>query len=143
MKTKQVYIPYWEWEDYINGMWSKVDKSLYDSLLTKCIDFTGNHVIYGEAMHEVIQLWPKTFINSFTNPSVNHKAHLGHCAACYKIKCPEYITRAAWGFLTDKQRDLANSVAERNIKIWHYDYERKNRTVHKNMGKQMLLQWGP
>ena len=135
----QVYKPYWEWEDYLNGMWRKIPKNEEAKMIKKAIDFTGDHVKYGDAMLEVSKMWPKTMLNSLTNKSINRKAFIGHCAVQYKIDVPEYITRLAWKELTDIQRFLADDIAEKTIN--HYLYETRNIRLHKNMGIQMLLKW--
>ena len=115
----QVYIPYWEWEDYLNGMWSKGDASR----LQEAITFTGDHIKYGSAMKEVITAWPRTMLNSLTNPSINKRAFLGHCAVSFKLGIQEVITRAAWKELTDQQRYLADLVAQSTIDEWKIKYD--------------------
>jgi hypothetical protein len=138
---KRQYVPYYDWEDYINGMWRKLsaeDELLY---LPKAIEFTGNHIVYGNAMGEVIEKWSKTMLNSLTNKSINRRAFLGHCAVQYKINCPEYITRMAWGLLSNEQRYEADLIAEKHIKHWEYEFKTNNRKLYKGLGEQMLLQW--
>jgi hypothetical protein len=61
-------------------------------------------------------------LNSLTNPSINKRAFLGHCAASYAINCPEHITRLAWRGLTDGQRYLADTVAQETIDKWKSRY---------------------
>jgi hypothetical protein len=136
-------VPYWEWEDFKNGMWKKATKENESNLLLSAIEFTGDHIIYGEAMGEVIELWPKTMLNTLSNKSVNRRAFLGHCAVSYAIDCPEYITRQAWGMLTNKQRYDADLIAEKHIKHWEHEFQRKNRNLHKGLGEQMLFEWHP
>lgn len=114
---KQLFVPYWHWEDWKNGMWRRSEFSI-----EQAIDFTGNHIVYGNAMKEVIELWPYTMINNLTSPSVNKRAFLGHCAASYKIGCPEYTTRLAWKELTDIQRELADEIAQQTINEWKKKY---------------------
>lgn len=138
-KIPQVYIPYHKWEDFINGMWRTVDKETEQDMLHKAIAFTSDHELYGSAMKEVVDAWKNTMLNSLTNPSINKRAFLGHCAVQYKIGIPEYITRMAWKQLTDKQRELADHVAQQTINEWTINYARSNKRVHKNMGIQMLL----
>lgn len=116
MKINRVYIPYWDWEDWINGMWRKVENE--DELLQQAVEFTGDHVRYGHAMKEVVIAWPNTMLNSLTNTSINRRAFLGHCAVCYKIGTPEYIVRRAWKLLTDEQRFLADDIAQKTINEW-------------------------
>lgn len=130
---KRAYVPYWEWEDFHNGMWRKGD----ESMMPLAIEFTGDWQRYGEAMGEVIEAWPRTILNGLTNVSINRRAFLGHCAVSYKLKIPESITRQAWFMLTERQRVDADKIAEIHIKA----YERKNITLHPGLGKQMLLEW--
>jgi hypothetical protein len=122
---RQVYIPYWKWECYKNGMWLKVDSKTEQEMLNAAIEFTGNHILYGEAMRKVVYLWENTMINHLTNRSINRRAFLGHCAVYYKLQIPEYIVRRAWKFLDNKQRILADNEAEKTIKEWEIWYTRK------------------
>lgn len=140
-KISRVYVPYWEWEDFKNGMWRKVSKEEENVYLPQAIDFTSDCVLYGKAMGEVINEWKMTMLNSLTNVHINRKAFLGHCAVQFKINCPEYITRMAWKELTDKQRFDADAIAQKHIDNWIKEHERKNRKVHKGLGEQMLFQW--
>jgi len=138
---KRIYIPYTEWEDWHNGMWNKLDKEEEPHMLLKAIRFTSDYIKYGHSMAKVIISWPNTMLNSLTNKNINRRAFLGHCACSYEFNCPEYITRAAWKELTNHQRYLADLVAQKTINNWIYEYKRKNIGLHKNMGKQLLLQW--
>lgn len=132
----RVYVPYWEWEDWKAGMWRKVSDEEYSKLLVDAIEFTGDWIRYGSAMREVIFAWDRTMLNSLTNPSMNRRAFVGHCAVQYEIGIPEYITRAAWGRLTDRQRKEANLQADKAIKLWH---ETRNRELRQNMGESVLF----
>lgn len=132
---KQIYVPYWEWEDFINGMWATGN----EQRLQEAIDFTGDHIGYGNAMKEVVIAWPRTMLNSLTNQSINRRAFLGHCAVCYKLGIQESITRMAWKQLTDRQRYDADKVAQETIDKWVVEYANRNTTVYKNVGAQMLF----
>ena len=140
-KIKRVYIPYTEWEDFKNGMWSKLPSDNEPEMLLRAIEFTGNWNLYGEAMGDVLTAWPKTILNSLTNASINRRAFLGHCACQFKIGCPEYLTRQAWKELTDRQRFDADSIAQKHIDNWIKNYERENRKVYKGLGEQLLFRW--
>ena len=135
-EIKQQYTPYYEWECFKNGMWSKVDNE--DELIKKAINFTSNHIIYGKYMNEVIFKWDKTMLNHLSNPMINKKAFVGHCAVCYKLKIPEYITRKAWSFLNDKQRYLANLEAQKAIEKWIRWYIKKSKNTSKNGKKDVI-----
>lgn len=115
----QVYVPYWDWEDWKSGMWRKETKENEIAMLQTAIEFTGNWEMYGEAMKKVIKAWPKTMLNSLTNPSVNKRAFLGHCAVQYELGIPEYITRMAWKELTDQQRIDADAIAQKILNNWN------------------------
>jgi len=137
---ERVYVPYWDWEDWQNGMWSTITNKQKEAIMIKeAIEFTGDHKKYGAAMREVVKEWHNTMLNSLTNTSINRRAFLGHCAVCYKLGIPEYIVRIAWKKLTENQRTLADAEAQSVIN--NYVNERKNKIIRKNMGKQMLLQW--
>lgn len=143
-QMNRVYVPYWEWEDWLNGMWRKLTKEKEIEYLRKCINFTGNHILYGKAMRKVVIDWPNTMLNNITNTSMNKRAFLGHCACCYEFNCPEYITRLAWKYLTEEQRINADNEAQETIDWWienRMNYEKENKGIRKDMGRQMLLQW--
>lgn len=115
---KQIYHPYYLWEDYINGMWKKAIKEQEQELITQSYEFMRNHKLFGEAMNAVVNNWKYTCEHNLTDNSINHKAFLGQCAVCYKLGAPEYITRIAWSMLNDNEKDLANKEAKKNIKIF-------------------------
>jgi len=131
----RMYVPYWEWEDWLNGMWRRLPKSQEDAWIERAVKFTGDHIAYGSAMKKVIKAWPRTMLNSITNVSINRRAFLGHCACAFEFNCPEYITRMAWKRLTDIQRYLADKVAQETIN----EYEREHRRIHTNVGEQVLF----
>lgn len=138
---KRIYRPYWTWEDYQNGMWSKVQKDVEKNYLIKAIKFTSDYKKYGKAMQEVVKKWENTMLHNLTNKNINRLAFVGHCAVTYKICVPEYITRMAWSKLTDKQKYLANEEAKKAIKHWEINIYPKNKQLHKILGDQLLLQW--
>lgn len=137
---KTIYIPYWDWEDFKNGMWN-TDVTDENKLLQLAIEFTGDCEKYGSAMLKVIFEWKQTMINSLTNTSINQKAFVGQCAVCFELGIPEYITRMAWKELTDRQRIDANKKADYAIKIWRKNYEEENFKLHPHLGTQMLFEW--
>lgn len=103
-------------------MWGDVEDR--KSFLEKAIEFTGDHKRYGRYMRKIVREWKYSCENALTDPMLNKRAWVGHAACARAIRCPEDITRKAWGFLTDEQRILANAEAERAIQIWQ-DSRRK------------------
>lgn len=122
----RIYHPYWLWEDFNSGMWRKVSKDDEILLLKLAIEFTGNHIQYGMAMEEVVFKWKYAMEHNLTNTSLNRLAFIGHCAAQYRHKIPEYITRMAWAKLSETQREDANHVALKVLKKWEYEHNNKN-----------------
>jgi hypothetical protein len=118
LNIKRVYYPYWQWEDYQQGMWRILPKQEEQEYLNKAIEFTGNYKLYGSYMLKVLQEYPISCKQFLTNLSINRRAWIGHAACNIAINCPEYITRQAWKQLTDNQRILANLEADKAILKW-------------------------
>lgn len=116
------YHPYWVWEDYLNGMWRKPSSNDIELMLPVAIEFTGNHVLYGHWMKEVVNKWHIACEHNLTDLEQNRRAWIGHCAVCLAKDIPESITRMEWSFLSIDQQEKANSVADIAIELW----ERKN-----------------
>ena len=122
---KNVYVPYWKWECYKNGMWNKVNIKDEIKMLDLSIEFMRDHILYGKAMKDVVFKWENTMENHLTNKSINRRAFLGQCAVFYRHQIPEYIVRKGWKHLTNKQQILADNIAEQTIKEWELWYTRK------------------
>jgi hypothetical protein len=134
----RVYKPISEWEEIKANMWGDVENA--QKMLELAVSFTSNHALYGKNMMRVIKEWPNSCENALTDPNLNKKAWIGHAACALAIGCPEYITRKAWGYLTDEQRLLANREAERAIAQWVVSYT-KSRNLCGKMGEQVLFDW--
>lgn len=117
-EMKQIYHHYTKWEDYKFGMYRRVGKKEEQELLKVAIEFTGDHIRYGEAMQEVVEKWVLSSEHNLTDMNINQRAWVGHAAACFKMNLPEYIVRMAWGYLTKDQQDKANNMADKAIEIW-------------------------
>ena len=69
-------------------------------------------------MIKVVESWPIFCEQNFTDNGINQKAQVGHAACCLAINSPEYITRMAWGKLTETQQRKANNMAQTAIDKW-------------------------
>ena len=124
-KNKRIYVCYWEWEDWINGMWRSLPtKEEERFLLKRAIAFTSNHKLYGSWMRKVVIAWPRTMLHNLTNPSINQKAFIGHCAVTMALNIPEFVTREAWQYLSEEQQRLANIEAETTYQLWRKELKR-------------------
>lgn len=101
-------------------------------MLKEAVAFTGDAPLYGYWMQQVIAEWPVSCEHNLTDLSLNRKAWVGHAATQMAINCPEYITRAAWGMLTEQQRIDANKQAQFAIEQWESGYQ-------ENAGGQLCL----
>jgi hypothetical protein len=131
---KQIYHPYWLWEDFKNGMWRKLTKEEEIKLLPKIIEFTGNYELYGGAMFEVIKEWKFSCEHNLSDLSVNRRAWLGHAACCFKCGWPEYMVREAWNQLTPDQQFKANMMADNAIREWELKYKNHAETQLRIVG---------
>lgn len=121
---ERVWHPFTVWECFQNGMWDFTPTKESKKLLRQAIEFTGNADLYGSWMMKVIVAWPRSCEHHLIDPSTNRRAYVGYAATCLAIKCPEDITRRAWGFLSQQQQDEANHKADLAIAAWERAYER-------------------
>jgi hypothetical protein len=129
MKTakglSQIFHNYNDWEEFHAGMWRHVGGSERLEYLNKAIEFTGDAELYGSWMMRVVDEWPISCEQNLTCSSLNRQAWIGHAACCLAIGCPEDITRAAWRFLSQKQQDEANAMADKAIAEWERRHKEK------------------
>ena len=114
----KIWHPYTDWECFKHGMWNICESKERTRLLRAAIDFTGNAELYGAWMLRVIKEWHRSCEHHLSDSGSNRRAYIGHAAACMAIKCPEDITRKAWGYLSQGQQDEANFKADQAIEAW-------------------------
>ena len=131
---KQIYYPYWMWEDYLNGMYSDCDLPI-EEMISNSLIVLSDAAVFESIISSVFNNWPIATAVNLTNTSINRKAWLGWAACNYKYKTTEISTRIAWGRLSEIERHIANLVAEKQIN----EYERKNFTVHQELGELLLF----
>lgn len=68
----------------------------------------------------------ETFLN---NRNINKLAFIGQATCCYYGGVPEIITKEVWKNLTPEQKNKANNVAKKVLKL----YEKSNRQVYQKM----------
>lgn len=127
-KIKQIFHPYWLWEDYQHGMYEQPSRVRIDTgdseeeRLEKVIECLGNETICETYMRRVINEWKYACENHLTNPALNKIAWLGQSACCLYAGITEAETRKGWALLTDEQREKANNIAEQVYYDWRYEY---------------------
>ncbi len=126
MAIARVFHPYTVWEDFKAGMWDSCAAKDRETLLQVAIEFTGNAELYGSFMRRVVNEWPLSTEHNLSDTGQNRQAWLGHAAACLAHGLPEYITREAWGYLSQQQQDDANAQASLSIQLWEAGRAGKN-----------------
>ena len=115
MKIDKVYYPYWEWEDWKNGMYEMPNKEREINMQEKAIEVLKNPY---EPMLSVITEWTICTNHNFTKQGTNKKSWLGQAACCYEYGIPEHVTRSVWNNLTEEERKNANNIADKIIELW-------------------------
>lgn len=115
-------------------MWRDVSATERRDMLPVAVRFTGDHVAYGSAMLRVVDEFPIACEHNLTERSMNRQAWIGHAAAYLAHELPEYVTREAWGMLTQEQRDLADAAAARAIREWERRATAPDRALHPQLG---------
>jgi len=131
---KRKYIPYYIWEDYLNGMYSG-SVNQYDSLMAVEL-LTDQKQFYSIGLH-VLNNWPNTCLEHLTNTSINRIAWIGQACCNYIYGCNEISVKQAWKNISLEKQLMANHTA----KLILDRYETFNYRIHKKVGTQLLLQW--
>lgn len=117
MEIKQYFTHYTEWEDWKNGMWKH--QRITEELIQQATLVLLNPESY---MRQVVNDWPICSRQNLTDIKSNRRSWLGQAACLIKAGCNEQVTRVAWGYLTEEQKENANQIALKIIKEWEKDY---------------------
>jgi len=131
------YKRYDQLEEVKFGMWD--DTVNKKEQINKCVKFMMDVPLFGEYMMKVVKDWQFSCANSLTDESLNHKAWIGQAACAYSIGVPNDIVRISWGLMNSEKQKLSNSFAERAIKYWKQNNQRKSEPLYTNVERQMLL----
>jgi hypothetical protein len=118
LKIKRIYHHVDKWEEVPGGMWRIVPKEQEQELLIKAIEFANDTERFGQYMRKVIEKWKHSCEHNLSYKGINRIAWLGQAACCLGIKCPEYIMRQAWHYLSEESREKANIKAWETIQLW-------------------------
>ena len=134
---KQIYSPYWDWEDFNNGMYDTPALADMPELSKQAASLLSCAERFANACKQLINDWPIASAVNLTNLGTNRRAWLGQAACNFVAGVPEVATRAACKELTEDQRRKANQIADEAIR----EYQSKSRAVHNNMGSKGLFGW--
>ncbi|MGL4338307.1 MAG: hypothetical protein ACRCST_15595 [Turicibacter sp.] len=125
----RIYYPYWEWEDFINGMY---ETKIKHDRVELCKKLLSSSNLY-DAMKRVVNEWPISSNQNLMGNTNNKQSWLGQSACCLIHSANEIEVREAWSKLTDNQRIEANKIADKII------HETENIRLYQNLGIQRLF----
>lgn len=134
---RQIFEPYWKWEDFQNGMYDPPPAADIPALCERSAALLTDLDAFAAACRDVFDRWPVATAVNLTNMGTNRRAWLGQAACSLVHNVPELATRAAWKDLSDDQRCRANQVADEAIR----EYEAKSRAIHQGVGGPRLFGW--
>ena len=134
---RQIFEPYWKWEDFQNGMYDPPSAADVLALCERSVALLSNPRAFAAACRDVFDKWPVATAVNLTNMSTNRRAWLGQAACSLVHNVPELATRSAWKDLSDEQRCHANQVADEAIR----EYEATSEAVHQVVGSAGLFGW--
>lgn len=133
---EQIYHKYTDWEDYKNGMFDS-SSSDRDQMISKSVLLLSNPDEFFKVSSLVLNNWTISADVNLSNVHSNRRSWVGQSACSFSHGCNEQLTRSAWSMMAYNDRNNANLVADKIIK----EYERRNRKLHKGVGRQMLFEW--
>jgi len=132
-KLKQIFKPYWLWEDHKAGLYdirkkySEIEE-MDLSVLAKTLLSNPEH--FKIVALKVVSEWKVSADVNLSNKSRNRQAWVGQASCCYALGVPEYITKYGWRMMTPDQQKEANQVADEVIKLWEKTHKcRKNTSL--------------
>lgn len=122
--------PYWQWEDYLAGMYEPPATEHLDRLASDAVAVLASPCEFLGWASRVIKEWPIAAAHNLTAVGGNRRAWVGQAACCLARGVPEIATRAAWKQLSQDQQDTANAVADEVIRA----YETAGSRLHRDVG---------
>ena len=117
---KNHFTPYWEWEDYLAGMFKPTKpEHLAQSVVIAVSILSSERCL--SAMRRVISEWPNSSAQNLHDDSLNRRPWLGRACCCIESGCREDAVRIAWWKISELERDRANSFADVVIRQWEID----------------------
>lgn len=113
--------PWHELEEYQpdGGMWSIPRAADRPRHIEAAEQLMANPDEFRAAMRRALTEWPRSTSVALGNPSVNHKAWLGHAGCYLTTGSTEECTRFGWHNLDEGEQLEANQAAADVIAEWH------------------------
>jgi hypothetical protein len=131
----QVFEPYWKWECFQHGMYEAPEADDLDRLAMLSVSLLRDCISFGASSRQMVESWPVSSAVHLTAVGTNRRSWVGQASCCFAHGVPEIATRCAWKAMTERERDLANDVADEVIR----EYERERSEVHRRMATARLF----
>ena len=117
MKINQIFHHFSKWEDYKAGFYNR---SCFNDKehIEKSVKLLSNQKEFYSYAKRVIDEWVYSCEQNLTDPSLNKIAYIGQSACCLANGTPAFVTRNAWWFIDDKDKELANKTAMKILNEW-------------------------
>ena len=115
---KRIYHSHDKWEEVEYGMYENTNPKDKNILIQKVIYYFNNEELVKYCMGYVVDNFKFACEHNFTNPSMNKIAWLGQASVSFWARIPREITMEAWNYLDEMIQNVANKIAESEIKRW-------------------------
>lgn len=68
----QIYHPYWQWEDYANGFYRKVDKTKELENVHLALNLLSNEILFYSVAKEMVSKWVKSSEQNLTDDTIEN-----------------------------------------------------------------------
>lgn len=116
---ERVQYPYYEWEDYLNGMYGDECEYSHSECKSMVTSVMADRDLFVATGVTLIDEWAKASQENLTNVSINRRAWLGQAICSYLYKIPERETKSIWGSMSKEIKDFSNHSAD--IVISHFE----------------------
>jgi hypothetical protein len=134
---KQIFEPFWKWEDFLNGMYDYPTPSQHRKFVNASIGLLSDPGQFRKVAIKMVVSWPVSASVNITNLNANRRAWIGQASCCFAVGSPEICTREAWKLLSEQCRIDANKEADFVIR----EYEALHCDLHQDMEGPRLFAW--
>lgn len=130
----RVHHPYTALEEYHpdGGMWAIPPAPMRGRYIAATSALMSDPAAFMRAMRRALVEWPRSTENALSNPSLNHRAWIGHAGCYLATGSPEETTRLGWHELDDAEQYAANAAADTVIAEWRRAHA-GDLTAHRQM----------
>lgn len=114
---KRIYHHFSKWEDYKSGFYSSSFNDT-ENHIALCIDILTNQKIFEDTALKMIDNWRYSIEHNLTDNTINRIAYIGQSSCCFANGTPSFVTKLAWGYLSENERNEANNTAKKILSDW-------------------------